>query len=299
MGNIPQGEPFRVAFCIECHKYTPVLHELCRLLQHPDHTVFVHVDRKARLRDFAPLEGLVRFTEKRSRVHWGRFGQIEAMLNLMDATRQGVFRYIAMLSGDSLPLLPAAGIRDFLAAHYPMQFVPMQPALDIREIRMKMQKKHYYDKTTLPRYIARKWCNWFLPLGNRGFDTLPPLEKGSNWIIITDEFRDFVSDYLRDHPQYLRAFRHAHCGDEIFFHTLLGISPFAASNSGHCVMYTEWRPPTDGKATPHPELFGTADLPRIAAQCHTAGRTPGLPWLFARKFDDNLDLGRYRETFLR
>ena len=51
---------------------------------------------------------------------------------------------------------------------------------------------------------------------------MPPLEKGSNWIVVTDRFRDFVFDYLRTHPDYIRAFRHSHCGDEIFFQTLMG-----------------------------------------------------------------------------
>ena len=34
------ADGFRIAFCIECHKYTPVLQELCRQLQHPEADIF-------------------------------------------------------------------------------------------------------------------------------------------------------------------------------------------------------------------------------------------------------------------
>ena len=41
------ADGFRIAFCIECHKYTPVLQELCRQLQHPEADIFIHVDAKS------------------------------------------------------------------------------------------------------------------------------------------------------------------------------------------------------------------------------------------------------------
>ena len=52
------ADGFRIAFCIECHKYTPVLQELCRQLQHPEADIFIHVDAKSDIGDFAPLRPL-------------------------------------------------------------------------------------------------------------------------------------------------------------------------------------------------------------------------------------------------
>lgn len=288
------ADAFRIAYCIECHKYTPVLQELCRLLQHPDHTIFIHVDRKSRLRDFAPLKGMARLLTKRTNVYWGRFGQIEATLKLFDATRRGDFRYIVLLSGDTLPLRTCAELRGYLLRSYPMQFADMQKAHNIEEILTKMRLMYYYDKTTLARRIARKYCKWFRPQSNPLFAQLPPLEKGSNWIVITDRFRDFIFDYIRAHPDYLRAFKYSNCGDEIFFQTLLGISEFAASNSGEPVMYTEWVHEKGSNGPAHPETFGTDDLPRLLQARNAA---TAYPFLFARKIDDDMDIARYRATF--
>ncbi|MFR6634954.1 MAG: hypothetical protein ACLUQ6_09425 [Alistipes onderdonkii] len=66
-------------------------------------------------------------------------------------------------------------------------------------------------------------------------------------------------DYLRTHPDYIRAFRHSHCGDEIFFQTLMGISEFAGANTRRPLVFTRWV----GEGAPHPEAFGTNDLPRL------------------------------------
>ena len=93
------ADGFRIAFCIECHKYTPVLQELCRQLQHPEADIFIHVDAKSDIGDFAPLRPLARFIHPRSKVYWGEYGQIDCMLKLLRATCNGDYRYIAILSG--------------------------------------------------------------------------------------------------------------------------------------------------------------------------------------------------------
>ena len=136
-------EDVRIAFCIECHKYTPVLQELCRQLQHPEADIFIHVDAKSDIGDFAPLRPLARFIHPRSKVYWGEYGQIDCMLKLLRATCNGDYRYIAILSGDTLPLRPCGQIHDFLEACYPRQFADMQPELHITELTQKMQWCHY------------------------------------------------------------------------------------------------------------------------------------------------------------
>ena len=42
-----ENTPFRIAFCVLCHKYTPVLAELVHQLDAPGNGLFIHVDGKA------------------------------------------------------------------------------------------------------------------------------------------------------------------------------------------------------------------------------------------------------------
>lgn len=122
---------------------------------------------------------------------------------------------------------------------------------------------------------------------NPFFDRLPPLEKGSQWIAITDRMRDFIFDYLAAHPDFIPAFRYSHAADELFFHTLLGDSPFAGHNANYSLVHADWSHPGA-----HPKTLSTSDLSQLSVlKSRGGGNSP----LFARKFDDGLDIARYRE----
>jgi len=257
-------EPVKIAYCIQCHKYTPVLQELVDRLYGPHAKIFVHVDGKVPLDEFAPLTGLVRFVYPRVKVHWGTFSQIDCMLRLLRATQKSDCRYAVLLSGDTLPLYGGKEVHEALSAARLRgeEQIGCQPFLDIDEIRHKLCTNHYVP------YRERKQKLWpvvrfaaslLRPSANRRFEKLPPVEKGSNWIAITDRFRDYALDRIDRNPDYVQAFRHSLCGDEIFFHTLLCDSPFAASNTRRSVLFADW------DCDCPPRTFGSGDLPRLAA----------------------------------
>lgn len=153
----------------------------------------------------------------------------------------------------------------------------MQPELHITELTQKMQWCHYPDRNDwigrLPGYFRKRLYKRLRPGDNPYFRTLPPLEKGSNWIVVTDRFRDFVFDYLRTHPDYIRAFRHSHCGDEIFFQTLMGISEFAGANTRRPLVYTRWV----GEGAPHPgNIRHRRPVPAAAGTGHGGGSSVPL-----------------------
>ncbi len=99
---------FRIAFCILCHKYTPVLEELIRILNVPGNEIFIHVDGKSRIQDFAPLRDRtgVHFLEPRTKVYWAGFSMVESTLRLFAETQNKNFHYIVLISGDTLPYAP-------------------------------------------------------------------------------------------------------------------------------------------------------------------------------------------------
>ena len=94
-----ENTPFRIAFCVLCHKYTPVLAELVHQLDAPGNGLFIHVDGKADIGAFAALgkTGRVCFVEPRTKVYWGGFGMVESTLRLFSATRDGVFHNYPIL----------------------------------------------------------------------------------------------------------------------------------------------------------------------------------------------------------
>lgn len=118
--------------------------------------------------------------------------------------------------------------------------------------------------------------------------------KGSQWIAITHRLRDYFFDYLQTNPDYLQAFKYSHGADEIFFQTLLCNSPFADRNADYSLVYTDWSCPGA-----HPKTFTTDDLyPLSEFDSQNRRENPQSATLFARKFDDALDIARYRTIIL-
>ncbi|WP_195458516.1 beta-1,6-N-acetylglucosaminyltransferase [Alistipes sp. D31t1_170403_E11] len=178
---------FRIAFCIICHKYTPVLQELIDRLSVPGNGIFVHVDRKARMKDFAALSGKVRFVTPRIDIRWGDYGQICCMRRLYEATRSGDYRYIVLLSGDTLPLYDMTYIREFLAASYARntEFVAMQSHLNLEEFYGKVRTAHYVPvlrwggKRSLREKLKIKYAKHFRPARTRSSERSRPWKKGA------------------------------------------------------------------------------------------------------------------------
>lgn len=251
----------RIAYCILCHKFTPTLVELVRLVGEGNE-VFVHVDAKASLEEFRSLD--VKFVEPRVDVRWGRFSLVEATLRLLEATRASECDHIAVISGDTLPV----GEVTLQPGKEYMYELPLQPA-HIERVRKCHPAASYRDS----RWAVLRRRLGLLPR-NRGFDRLPPLHFGSNWFIITPQLRDYI---LAADPEYIEAFRRSNCGDELFFITLAANSPFAEKLSRERYMYVDWERGPD-----HPRTLDETDFERV--------RASGC--IFARKFGDDIG-GKY------
>lgn len=287
-----ETRPVKIAYCILCHKYTPVLEALIGWLEGTC-DFYLHVDAKADLAPFAPLRERPRvyFVEERVAVHWGDITLTEAYLAVLRASRAGPYDYIAVLSGDTLPLRPKEQIEAYLLSQgldrehivedgsgpqveaqvkyrYPMQSVPRQASLWFRLIWRLRRQGHLFPRN--PRYRD-----------------LPAIGKGPAWFVITPAFRDYVLDYIASHPGYLAAFREAYASDELVFHTLLRHSPFREKSSPRPVMYVDWYTgPT------RPRTLDESDFGRLrAARALDDGQHH---YLFARKFSDRIDLEAYR-----
>lgn len=282
----------KIAYCIVCHKYTPVLRELVALIG-PRNDVYVHVDAKSDMAAFGGIADAVNFVEPRVNVTWGTYSQIEASLRLLDATTARECDYIALISGDTLPLRDDAEIKSYLWANRGREFIyelPLQPHHSGR-----VRYKHPADNPKERGFALRVWRGVRKRLGilprNPWFDALPPLAFGSNWFVITPAFRDYMFSFLGSHPEYTEAFRHSHCGDELFFATLIDQSPFAGRRDPRRYIYVDWK-----TGPQYPRTLDGSDFARLRDAVKRDSDSEHF--LFARKFADTLDLAAYRAEFM-
>lgn len=288
-----QDSSFRIAFCILCHKYTPVLTELIHQLDVPGNELFIHVDGKTNINTFEILRRheRIHIIEPRVKIYWGEFSMVESTLQLFTATQNKDFHYIILISGDTLPLQTAEEIHTALRSAYTekQEFIPIDPTITDAIINRVRWRYFYPNKVTIMRRIKRLAMKCCFHKKNPYFNKLPTLKKGSQWLAITNYFRDYIFDYLAAHPDFIPAFRYSHAADEMFFQTLICDTSFADRNTCSSLVYTDWEN-TDS----HPKTFTTNDLEHLAALKSISKEYPYSP-LFARKFNDGLDIARYRE----
>ncbi len=278
----------KIAYCIVCHKYTPVLRELVGLVG-PRNEVYVHVDAKSDIGEFGPIADMVNFVEPRVKVDWGTYSQIEATLRLLDATERSDCDYIAVISGDTLPVRSDAEIKRYLWANLGREFIYELPLREYHPDRVRY--KHPAGDPRGRGFMTKAWHGIRRRLGlqprNPWFEALPPLAFGSNWFVITPDFRDYMFSFLGSNPEYAEAFRYSRCGDELFFATLIEQSPFAGKRDPRRYMYVDW-----DTGPQYPRTLDGSDFGRLRdAAVRDNDREH---FLFARKFADTLDLAAYR-----
>ncbi len=279
----------KIAYCIICHRYTPVLEALVEWLS-PDSDLYLHVDAKSALAPFEPLRrrGNVFFVEDRVAVYWGGWSLIEACLNALAATRGRAYDYISLLSGDTLPLRPGTQIADWLGRQAPGTEFVFEGSADPGLIKRLTYRYPQRIGPGGPDSLTRLRLKYKL-LPRKRVELPGPPGKGEMWVTVTAAFRDYLFDYLREHPSYVEAFREGHCGDELFFHTLIRHSPFAGRVFPKRILYADWQ----GGA--HPRQLDEHDFQTLAA-AKQEDATHYL--LFARKFSETLDLNAYRKQVL-
>lgn len=281
----------RIAYCVMCHKYTPVLRELVAQAGHRN-DIYLHVDAKTDIAQFDGIRDFVNLVEPRIDVAWGGYSQIEATLHLLDAARKYRYDYIAVISGDTLLLRSDADIKRYLWENRGREFIfrkPLQPHHPDRVRYKHPQGTKDLGPAAKIRYAIQRRLR-MLPR-NKYFDSLPPLSFGSNWFVITPRFRDYIFEFLGSNPEFSEAFRHSNCGDELFFATIISQSPFAENCDPHCLMYVDWK-----TGPQYPRTLDESDFDRLEEAIANDGEREHC--LFARKFADDIDIEAYRARFI-
>ena len=228
------------AYMILAHNEFPLLTRLLSVLDFPDNSLFVHIDKKVKDDVFAQvkaeLEGAVKraslaFTP-RVEVSWGDFSMVQAELVLLREASKSYHDYCHLLSGVDLPLKPHSEITRFFEENAGKEvlqgfcFPPRSAAQTASRIRLR----YYYpfQHTVGHNYLRPlgllQWL--LLPLqalvGVNRLRRLPmaagqPLDiyKGAQWFSVT---HDFALDLLEfySHDENLKPYRHTMCADEIF-----------------------------------------------------------------------------------
>lgn len=265
----------RHAILIHAHHLPEQFGRLCRALSHPDFDIYANIDAKADLETFRRAAPNVTFIEKRIRVKWGHWSQVEATLNsLREITASGKeYGYVIFISGQDYPVQPLNKIARFLKNNKGTEFIEDSASGLDRKTRRKFEKrhtKHHVFFKNRPLSLAVNYALRLLPDKNHRL----PFRKGSNWWNLSGDCVRYVLKFCDSHPNTVRSYKNTLCPDEIFFQSVIYASPFRGHIVNNNFRYVDW---SNSKA--NPKTLGAADFDAI---------TKSGAW-FARKVDAAAD----------
>jgi hypothetical protein len=305
----------RIAFLLMVHDKPEQLLRLVDALANPGASFHVHVDAKVDIQPFLALLGgrpEVRFLSDRVVANWMGWSLVEATLRLLsDAAAHG-FDYCVLLSGSDYPVKSTRELFDFYCSaqeeyiaywrlqdrpswghkvryHYPVDRIPIRGWSTGTEAsywkRLFWGRFFRYQKY-LP---VRRFLPGLVPYG------------GPDWWSLSRGCVDFVLEYVRRNPRFVRFYRSTASPGEMFFQTIILNSEWAGRVHNR-EAYEAWASTRTGadaaRDTPmlpdedfnlryvdwSGEVAGSRELPAILDERDWAALR-ATPSHFARKFD--------------
>ena len=281
-----------IAYLILVHYQPSHLARLIKALSSNSSYFFIHVDAKKNIEQFrietSSYKNIIFLNKKdRDKVYWGGYSQVSATLKLLkSAVNHGVsFDRYCLLSGSDFPIKRTAYIEDEF--HKNTEFISIYQKINYKEnnlISDRIKYLHFWDNRflnirTAPslRFTLRvhRALKMFPRRKYEGLD----FYKGSQWWALTDDCIKFILKFIENHREYLLFHQYAGVPDEMFFHSIIQISPFIDN-----VFYNfEKDPPSKQQGFHHiswkngrPRNLKESDLSTLMTS----------PALFARKFDE-------------
>ena len=277
----------RHAYLITAYDNFYVLERLLHLLDDPRNDLYVHIDKKARGFDQGSMSTVCRYSEviflPRIKVYWGDYSQVRSILRLLRSAAPQAYSYYHLLSGSDLPLKSQDHIHRFFLRHEGTEFVHLSAEYPRDWVeRIHTQNRFVSLEVPILRRVvpyARKAMRLVIMwLRRNGVGRLTPeIKYGSDWWSIT---HNLATRVVNSEAEIERLFKYALVPTEFYVQTVAWNSPLRAHISSPDLgnmRYIDWaRRSSDGA---HPYVFKDSDYGDLLAS----------PWLFARKFDADVD----------
>ena len=226
----------RLAFLIQCHKFTTALSYTVNKLRKSQHVdIYIHVDKKSCLSAFRSLSIYenVTFIENRVDVKWGGFEQIQVALNLFEEIKQVKYDYVSFISGDDIFYQSVSDFETFLVSNNGCEFIGVHDYSKGHRFSERVNYKYpnFFFKrnaSLINRILRKVYIKSFVFYGGSraNLSNLNYFYKGSNWFTLTGECVKYFIDRINTEPEILSQFKFSFCGDELFFQTLIMDSPY-------------------------------------------------------------------------
>lgn len=267
----------KLAYLILAHAKPLQLRQLVLSLPNSS-PIFVHFDAWASAQDWehaqlflAPFPNVTFVPRKGCR--WGSYGISAATIELISALVSSgeAFDYAALLSGADYPIRSADKVSEYLEKNAGVEHIE---SFAIDEANRWSSIDGKFSLTCRFNYYhfwlrGRHWPLWRrreLPLGLR-------IYAGSQWWCLSRNCLDYIHNFCKRNPAFLKYFRNSYIPDEAVIQTIISNSEYSSRISGSDLTFAIWDRPNP----PYPAILSLEDLDVMKRSSK----------LFARKFDES------------
>ncbi|MDM1352172.1 hypothetical protein HX017_16330 [Myroides marinus] len=241
----------RLAFLIQCHTDVELLNRfICKVKDYLFIDLYVHVDAKSSIiNEIVRYENLF-IIDKRIDVKWGTFSQIEATLELMKVAcgANKKYDYISLISGQDYLCKSISEIVEYLVENKGKEFIEIceLPKKELKYNggigRVSLYWPSYltYNKSFLIKLVRNIYLQFIAVFLKKEISSLGKLYYGSSWFTLSGECVEFILQYLKNNPSYIKPFKSSGCGDEVFFQTLIMNSNFKEKVVNKNLRFIRW-----------------------------------------------------------
>jgi hypothetical protein len=240
----------RLAYLILTHADPDHLARLIAALREDWTRFHVHVDKKTPKRVFERLHALpqTHFIPDRVDACWGGYSLVQATLNLMAAARRAdpTPDWYALMSGADYPIRSNQALYDFLKSS-DREYISLleMPTVDGRKSLVRLERFHFEGSRSrpMPKRVILNQTNLLLEKYykrnyRRVLGDIKPYAS-SQWWVLSRAAVDYILDFVAKNPRLVRFYKHSVIPDEMFFHTILGNSPFRTKATRN-LTYADW-----------------------------------------------------------
>jgi hypothetical protein len=244
----------RIAYLISAYSHPDLLARMIRALNTESAFFFVHIDGKVNIKPFLALihpgHNII-FLSNRAQVFWKGYGQVQAILNLIDeatsfADRQKEpFKYYVLLSGTDYPLKSNAYIHDFFEKSDSTEYILYWKLSDFwQQWVYKIEQYHFLDlrltnpRNSIPYLNLRAFYTRVHGLVHRLIPKRSYLEGlipfgGPEFWMLTHDAVTYILSFMREHKRFESFYRLTESPVEMVFQTILLNSSFAEKVSNY------------------------------------------------------------------
>lgn len=229
------------AILITAYKGVKQLQELLRSFDE-NFTFFIHFDKKSKISK-AEIKSLkaefdVRYFSRKYKISWGGVKHLWAILDLLEnANKYEDISHFHLITGQDYPIKSNKDFISFLNSNPDKEFIEYNPLPYYKWFEGGFERLDLYNLNDW--FYGREGMGRRIVMGFKAIQKRLKIKRsypksfpqqlygGSTYWTLTKACVDYVLNYMKEHPEYLKRFNYTFCAEEVFFQTIIMNSPLS------------------------------------------------------------------------